>query len=92
MRTIWKYMVPATDVFSLDLPEGAVFLSLHVQQGHPRMWFLVDPEKPRDGRIFSVVGTGHDFPYAGDDFRFLGTFLVGDGVLVFHVFERRGDA
>ena len=85
-REIWKY--PITPGIANELiPEGGVFLSLQLQQGRPRMWFLVDPDKIKVPRRFAVRSTGVPWDFDPRE-QYLGTFQPQESLdLVFHVFE-----
>ena len=87
---VWKYPVPLTDEFVIDMPEAAQILDVQVQQDKPVLWALVRPDAPEAERRFRLVGTGH--PVSGDD-RYqlipLGTIQLAGGALVFHLFEYR---
>lgn len=86
MTTIFKYPVEVTDVFTMDLPKGAVVLSVQCQGEAPQLWARVDPSAPLEPRTFRVFGTGH--PVADDlSLEFVGTFQMLGGSLVFHLFE-----
>lgn len=86
MRTIYKYRIVPDDAHTLRLPIGAEFLSIQEQHGSPQAWFLIDPdEKVSVKRFFRVYGTGHDMP--DDPGKYLGTFQLHGGSLVFHLFE-----
>jgi hypothetical protein len=50
------------------------------------MWSIVNPEKPKESMEYHVAGTGHPLPPAPG--RFLGTFQMMDGELIFHLFVR----
>ena len=83
---IWKYDIPLTDEFSLPLPEGAQFLAVQIQHGSPRAWFKVDPEQAPVPRHFRLVGTGN--PCEQEGLIYQGTFQLGGGAAVFHLFEK----
>lgn len=87
MKRVLKYRVETAEVFSLQLPVGARFLSVQEQRGLAQMWFLVDDEAYGEERLFMLAGTGHpihpDFENAG----YLGTFQLSAGLAVFHLFE-----
>ena len=85
---IWKYPVPVTDEFEVQLPIGAKFLDVQMQYAAPQMWFLVNTEHRKEARQFTCVGTGHVVEGV-DKLKFLGTFQPNHG-LVFHLFEREG--
>ena len=82
MKTIWKYTLnPAT---SIEMPIGSQLLSVHEQKSEICLWALVDPERDMEVRHFRVFGTGHKIP---DKQAFIGSGLLNNGSLVFHVFE-----
>ena len=93
--TIWKYPVLAGGVFVHTMPTGAMVLCAKVQgtAGLPQMWVLVDPERTPVRRVFRVVGTGHDIDSAeADRLAYVDTFMLEDGNLVFHLFERHEES
>lgn len=89
MKTIWKYAIPEESKFSLEIRLGvhgknAKILDIREQQGIPKMWVLVDPDKKKYVRHFRIFETGEDIP---DYMEHIGTFHVGQARLVFHLFE-----
>ena len=86
MITIHKHAVFLGGTFSIDLPEGAVFLSVQVQHGKAQMWFRVDDSRPLRRQVFGVCGTGCEIPSQVAHAPFLGTFQLEDGAFVLHVF------
>lgn len=84
--TIWKYPVAVTDVFVLKMPAGSTVLSVDVQGREVNLWAEVDQGQPLAERRFRVSGIGHALP-ADEPRRFIGTFLLQGGTLVFHLFE-----
>lgn len=85
MKTIYKYPV-GIDRFVIELPASAEFLSVQIQRDEPQMWFVVSPnETMTQSRIFVTRGTGHLID--GDPGKYLGTFQLDEGLLVFHLFE-----
>src|SRR5437867_4021758 len=85
-QTVFKYPLPMQDDFTLELPEGAEPLSVQVQRGQPCLWTLVDPSRSLQTRSFHMAGTGHPINNP-DRLRFIDTFQIEGGMLVFHVFE-----
>jgi hypothetical protein len=82
---IFKYPLAVSEYQSIQMPRGAQVLSLQVQGRGPQMWALVEENQPLTDRGFITVGTGHVVPsHAG---RFVGTYQIQGGALVFHVFE-----
>lgn len=87
MKTvIWKYFVPVQDSFALDLPSGAMPLTVQAQRDRVCLWIQVQPENPREQRIFHVRGTGHviDSDEVGE---YIGSFQILNGDFVGHLFE-----
>jgi hypothetical protein len=86
--TVWKYEIPIADEFTLDLPDNAELLTVQVQPMQGVMvWALVNPEAPKRRRTFHLAGTGHPMEYKPHDLRFIGSFQLDGGALVFHLFE-----
>ncbi len=84
MNTVYKFNLQVGRTV-LDLPHGAMPLTVQMQHGAPRMWVLLDPSKPTVQRFFDVYGTGHSMP--PDPGRYVATFQMEGGALVWHVFE-----
>lgn len=80
---VWKVELGSAQ--GCMMPRGAKPLSVHMQNGVPCMWLLVDPSADREERSFHTAGTGHKLP--DNISAFIGTFLVENDALVFHVFE-----
>lgn len=86
MKTIWKYEMERIHEQVVNLPAGAVPLSVQMQRGRYCLWALVDSDHGRETEACRVVmhGTGRALPE--DPGQYLGTiqdFLHG---LVVHVF------
>lgn len=94
-KTIWKFPV-APKQKSISMPKGAEVLSVQEQHGMPCIWALVDPSNKTEERHFEIFGTGHDIPMNGErksyqnpvKRKYIGTFQLQGGSLVFHLFER----
>ena len=92
MTTIYKYEVKLDDWFEVEVPRRSKVLSVGMQKGTPQMWVLVDleppplPFSPTVMRRFRLVGTGNPVVGLFDD-KFIGTFQLYEGALVFHLFE-----
>lgn len=89
MKTIYKYEIPVTDVFELTLPLWSEILSVQVQGGTPYVWVKLDTEKDNETRVFRIFGTGQSIDDPRD-MKFIGTFQLYNGDLVFHLFEILG--
>lgn len=89
MKTIYKYPIELTDEFEIEMPIGAEIISVHTQNGIPYLWAIVDCPNT-ELRKFSLIGTGNPLENEFSKEDFIGTFLVYEDALVFHLFERRG--
>lgn len=85
MRTIWKFELQITDEQITYIPAHAVVLTIQMQYGKPCLWALVDPTAEKLSRKIITHGTGHSVPETTGDY--IGTYMINNGELVFHVFE-----
>jgi hypothetical protein len=85
--TIWKFPLTITDVQQVLMPHGAIILTCQTQGEAPVLWAIVDPDRPEANREIHMFGTGHPIPPNGGGRRYIGTFQIAGGSLVFHVFE-----
>lgn len=83
--TVWKYPLTLETQPTVEMPVGAEILHVGEQYGRLCLWALVNTSAPTTPRRFLVAGTGHDVPASRG--RFIGTALMQDGGLVFHVWE-----
>lgn len=81
-QTVYKYPLIIDDEQIVSLPVGAQILTVQMQ-GRPCLWALVDPDLPHEDRRILMRGTGHDAQGVG---RYIATFQMRGGALVFHVF------
>lgn len=90
MRMICKYPLKDENIQMVEMPEGAIVLTVQVQRGIPCIWAEADadPNAPTIKRRFVTYGIGH---WVGDDVRdhYVGTYQLDDGDRVFHVFTDR---
>jgi hypothetical protein len=90
-RTVWKFSLPLADEIELVMPSGADILHFDMQFNRPVIWALVDPEnKEVVTRKFRFAGTGHKIETA-NELRYIGSCMIQDGALVFHLFEVIGE-
>ena len=87
MKIIYKYPLKTIDLQSIILPIGAEILKIQVQHGEPQLWALVDSENLSETRFFETFGTGHPIDDSVER-KYVGTYQISNGNLVFHVFER----
>lgn len=86
MKTIWKYPIPVTGDFNLDLPAGAEILTVHTQGGYPKIWALVNPDIKTENRKFIIKPTGYSY-FDSKNMQYIGTFFLDDELTVWHLFE-----
>ena len=89
MSVVWKYPLRAVELQEIRMPRGAKVLHVAAPRGEPHLWALVDSKAPMEDEPFVVLATGSEFD--ATELEHVGTFLLNDGVLVFHVFRRRKD-
>ena len=87
MKTIYKYPLQVTDTQEIEMPAGGMALSVQMQNGVPCLWAVVDTDAPKIKRIIHVYGTGH--PMESHVHRYISTFQMQGGALVFHAFEEQ---
>lgn len=85
MRTIHKYQIITADVIEVTMPASAEIICLQPQHGIPCIWAMVDTEEALKPRRLFTYGTGH--PAQDENQRYIGTYQLHNGQLVFHVFE-----
>ena len=85
MTIIWKIRLEVKTLQQIELPAGAQILSAQAQGKDLCVWALVEPMAPKVCRSIEVYGTGHRIPSRAR--RHLGTALMSEGALVWHVFE-----
>lgn len=85
MPTIWKFKLHEGRQ-TWQVPAGATFLTAQMQAREPVLWALVDPKAPTEHRTVEAYGPGQDLP--AEPGRYIATFQMLDGQLVWHVFER----
>jgi hypothetical protein len=89
MRVL-KWTLSVTDFQTLELPTGAVILSVQVQHDKPQLWALCDENVTTvQMRFIAIYGTGNTIH--GNAGRYISTFQMRGGDLVFHAFEVNRD-
>lgn len=99
MHAIHKYQVAVEDEQRVRMPKGARILDVQAQGPFPCIWAIVDTEAELEERRFAVRGTGHELDDelatatigtsgGNGHARYIGTFQLHGGNLVFHLFER----
>lgn len=85
MKTIYKYPLRIADEQEIYMPDGAIPLSVQMQGDHACLWVLVDPDRSQCKRRILIHGTGHSIEE--DGIKYIATFQMSVGALVFHAFE-----
>lgn len=88
MMVIYKYPILVIDSQCIELPKGAVILSVGVQNEiQVCLWAVVDPTQGVEYREIVIIGTGNPMTELPANLRraFIGTVLQGP--FVWHVFE-----
>lgn len=90
-KLIYKFELETTDNQTIKMPIGAEILTVQTQNEVPYLWALVDPTESGEKRYIEVFGTGHEVHYdIGISRKYIGTYQLHGGSLVFHVFESTG--
>lgn len=84
-KTIWKLTLNEA-LARVEVPKGTEFLTAREQNDQICVWFLCDPDAPKEARTLEICGTGS----AGSDGRYLGSCHLRGGAFIFHVFEITG--
>ena len=88
METIWKYELEVTDTQNIQMPKNAQILSVEMQSGTPVLYALVDTDNNPEICLIEIFGTGHEIINdLGVRRKYLGTFMMRNDRLVFHVFK-----
>ena len=82
-RVIWKFILTPGE--PTRMPEGARIISVHAQRDDVCLWAEVEPDAAVMRRRFLVVPTGAPVPRGAA--AFLGTVLLKEGALVFHIYS-----
>ena len=97
MRIIYKYPLEVKDYQVVTMPKNAQILTVQAQREKPCIWALVDTDNEPEERYFRMAGpekryfrmagTGHPIRLKDKLLRYIGTFQLMGGDLIFHVFE-----
>ncbi|MCK5236178.1 MAG: hypothetical protein KAR06_04250 [Deltaproteobacteria bacterium] len=90
MKTIYKFPVAIMDEQPFHLPEDAELLSVVEQRGSVVLYVLADFSQPSNVRhTIKIFGTGHSIN-ENEGYKFLDTVKMGDGILMWHIFFKKG--
>ena len=86
-NVIWKYTLGISDEQTIQMPKGGQILTVQTQNEIPQIWVLVNPENDTEPRKIKIIGTGHNIEYFNG--KYIGTFQMSNGTLIFHAFEMK---
>lgn len=84
MKRIFKWALAMDDFQSIEVPNDTEFLTVQTQYDQPQVWGICTPEAPKKSVSIRIAGTGH--PINHDLGKYLGTFQMRGGSLIFHAF------
>lgn len=96
MKVIYKYKVPNSTEFLLELSKGFVILDVQLQEYSTftsnkkydvSMWVMLDTEAEKRTVMFHHFMTGENIHKNMDYFLHVKTYQLGDTGLVFHLFQ-----
>lgn len=88
VKQVWKFSLYPYKT-EIEMPFRAEILTVQTQNDAAYIWALIIPTNKKELRHFEIYGTGHDIPYdMGEERKYINTFQLHDGELVFHLFER----
>lgn len=85
VKTIWKWTLQVAAWQAIPMPRGAQILSVQTQGDLPQIWALCNSDEPKEQREIAIIGTGHEISEGPG--RYISTFQMLGGSLVFHAFE-----
>lgn len=87
MKKIYKYQLEVTDTQFIELPLGAEILTAQMQGDQLCLWAMVNTLSDAITKIrrIEIIGTGNPVPTG--DLKYISTFQILGGSLIFHVFE-----
>lgn len=86
---IWKQILDIVDRQEITVPIGAKFLTVQLQQDHLAIWFECNEANPKQEVVIAIYGTGNPMPH--EPGKYIGTFQLDNGELVFHVYDLYGN-
>jgi len=88
MLRIYKYQFEVESYPYVEMPKGAIILTVQTQYDIPCIWAIVDDSQTvLENREFRLFGTGHIVDIDPALYRYIGTFQLLKGQFVGHLFE-----
>lgn len=82
---IWKVKLQIIDKQNIEIPAGATILTSQIQKDDLVLWFMCIEGSAKCTRKIAIYGTGNPMP--SNPGKYISTFQLQNGDLVFHVFE-----
>lgn len=82
---IWKWKLKITDHQIINVPADAEFLDVQMQGDDCCIWYACDESAPLRPRSIAIYGAGNPIPEEAG--KYIATFQMEGGALVFHAFE-----
>lgn len=84
--TIWKWTIPVTDEWEVEMPVGAQVIAADAEtMDRIDLWAIVDPDADTETRHFIIHGTGHPLHEDATKDTHVATTRIGP--LAWHVFD-----
>lgn len=80
---------PFGDEVFIKIQKGAKPLTVEIKDGHPRLWYVCDPDAPLEELTVHVLPTGFPTSLELDKLPYLGTIF--DLPYVWHLFLERNE-
>lgn len=84
MQKIFKYPIPITDEFVIEMPAMHQPLKVGIQASEPVLWAMVNSHTESVNVTFRIFGTGHEIENP-DKLQYISTFQLRG--LVWHLFK-----
>jgi hypothetical protein len=81
---VYEYDLTVIGQQIIEMPVGANLLTVQLQHGNLKLWAAVD-SNIMTKRSIIIIGTGYEISYTPK--KYIGTFQMMNGNLVFHVFD-----
>jgi len=92
MKTIFKYELKGIChknlVEPISMPHDAIYIHVGAQGDSMFIWAEVDTESSLIEHNFEVFGTGSEMHQDMGVRQYVGSLMMNDGALVFHVYHR----
>lgn len=90
---IFKYTLALIDAQDIYLPSSAQILTIQTQYETPQLWALVDPDVVvSQARTILIFGAGNEITEDIQRLKYISTFQLARGRLIFHAFELSPEA